>query len=587
MWTSLWSYAPTPEQLAYQEKKKAFARQVESLDQRINDQRPEDEDEEKLRAYMATTTNSSATTPSASNPSSATNPFSAPPISNVKDTAGPAPTPQGGNAIASTTPSISSFSIIPSVELDKALTECEGALQNFILKIDWLTLFPYHDEAKQAEEKGELELLQRKLEVARYNLISKVGPYRPLDPTLLFPSQIPRIVVPALQEKKGSDELIASVAYKEEGAGLGSFDLLDLGFCERMMRESNAMAFWTELVERRGVFAAYWGFRKTSKNRHVVLSPSLKGVTLNHAAGSFAFLYALVKQAIEPVVSAQAEKERKVRVSLRPRSCKLFSYCMDDIGMSDHFHHKPETGLAINICLGRDFHGANLIINDDSGARLSVPQVAGRALVYRADATVTTETITGGERYNMVIYCDVKEEFIPHDEASSGVSEPLGQTGDATFLGLPEPLKHRILGYLSLDDLNALTLTSNALFKLVTYQSLPVWERLCVEKQYPHVKDENWRRSFINGHKVQLLKRWRDQERKREQKKLFNEGMAEGYFMHDFDVMDRFEEENGGAKKRNPWKDGDPAAAAGSNYYGVGQDGLQMPPQMWNCCVLQ
>ncbi len=86
---------------------------------------------------------------------------------------------------------------------------------------------------------------------------------------------------------------------------------------------------------------------------------------------------------------------------------------------------------------------------------------------------------------------------------------------------------------------------------------------------------------------MQLLKRWRDQERKREQKKLFNEGMAEGYFMHDFDVMDRFEEENGGAKKRNPWKDGDPAAAAGSNYYGVGQDGLQMPPQMWNCCVLQ
>ncbi len=201
MWTSLWSYAPTPEQLAYQEKKKAFARQVESLDQRINDQRPEDEDEEKLRAYMATTTNSSATTPSASNPGSATNPFSAaPPISKAEDTAGPAPTPQGGgNAIASTTPSISSFSIIPSVELDKALTECEGALQNFILKIDWLTLFPYHDEAKQAEEKGELELLQRKLEVARYNLISKVGPYRPLDPTLLFPSQIPRIVVPALQ----------------------------------------------------------------------------------------------------------------------------------------------------------------------------------------------------------------------------------------------------------------------------------------------------------------------------------------------------------------------------------------------------
>lgn len=44
---------------------------------------------------------------------------------------------------------------------------------------------------------------------------------------------------------------------------------------------------------------------------------------------------------------------------------------------ADHFHHKPETGLAINICLGRDFHGANLIINDDSGARLSVPQVAG------------------------------------------------------------------------------------------------------------------------------------------------------------------------------------------------------------------
>ncbi len=70
----------------------------------------------------------------------------------------------------------------------------------------------------------------------------------------------------ANKEKKGSDELIASVAYKEEGAGLGSFDLLDLGFCERMMRESNAMAFWTELVERRGVFAAYWGTAQHTPN---------------------------------------------------------------------------------------------------------------------------------------------------------------------------------------------------------------------------------------------------------------------------------------------------------------------------------
>jgi hypothetical protein len=40
---------------------------------------------------------------------------------------------------------------------------------------------------------------------------------------------------------------------------VGSFDLLNLDFCERLMRESNAMAFWTELVERRGIFAAYWG----------------------------------------------------------------------------------------------------------------------------------------------------------------------------------------------------------------------------------------------------------------------------------------------------------------------------------------
>jgi hypothetical protein len=34
-----------------------------------------------------------------------------------------------------------------------------------------------------------------------------------------------------------------------------------------------------------------------------------------------------------------------------------------------------------------------------------------------------------------------------------------------------------------------------------------------------NMQNENWRRSFINGHKAQLLKRWRDQERKREQKK--------------------------------------------------------------------
>jgi hypothetical protein len=93
----------------------------------------------------------------------------------------------------------------------------------------------------------------------------------------------------------------------------------------------------------------------------------------------------------------------------------------------------------------------------------------------------------------MVVYCDVKEEFVPHDEASSAVAaahSPEQTAGDAstTLVGLPEPLKHRILGYLSLNDLNALNLTSDACFKLVTYQSLPVWERLCAERQYPHVQ---------------------------------------------------------------------------------------------------
>jgi hypothetical protein len=92
----------------------------------------------------------------------------------------------------------SSFSIIPSMALDKALGECESSLQNFVLKTDWNVLYPY-DEAKRAEEKAELELLQRQLDVARYNLIAKVGPYRTLDPTLLFPSQLPHFLAPALK----------------------------------------------------------------------------------------------------------------------------------------------------------------------------------------------------------------------------------------------------------------------------------------------------------------------------------------------------------------------------------------------------
>jgi hypothetical protein len=107
-----------------------------------------------------------------------------------------------------------------------------------------------------------------------------------------------------------------------------------------------------------------------------------------------------------------------------------------------------------------------------------------------------------------------------------------------------------------------------------------VWERLCHEKHYPHAQDENWRRSFANGHKVQLLKRWRDQERKREQKKLFNEGMAEGYFMHDFDIVDRFEE-NAASDKKKKRSQGDEDAS----FYGRGRDGLHAPHQVWNCCV--
>jgi hypothetical protein len=193
MWPSLWgNYAPTPEQLAYQEKKKAFARQVEALDQQINDQRPEDEDEEKLRVYAAAMANSPVVAPAASDPNGTTNPIDS-------QTPAAAPAAPASMRASAHAPSISNFSIIPSLELDKALTECEGALQNFILKVDWPTLFPYHDEAKLAEEKNELDLLQRKVDVARYNLISKVGPYRPLDPTLLFPSKVPQIVAPALQ----------------------------------------------------------------------------------------------------------------------------------------------------------------------------------------------------------------------------------------------------------------------------------------------------------------------------------------------------------------------------------------------------
>jgi hypothetical protein len=69
--------------------------------------------------------------------------------------------------------------------------------------------------------------------------------------------------------------------------------------------------------------------------------------------------------------------------------------------------------------------------------------------------------------------------------------------------------------------------------------------------------------------------------------RLFNEGMAEGYFMHDFDIVDRFDEENATDKKkrRSPWGDGQGDEDA--SFYGLGRDGLHAPHQMWNCCVLQ
>lgn len=109
-------------------------------------------------------------------------------------------------------------------------------------------------------------------------------------------------------------------------------------------------------------------------------------------------------------MSANAQKQRNVRVSLHPRSCEIYSYSMDDIGMcsccrpifnrlpcslpyiypltlGDSFPHKPESGLAINVCLGRDFSEANLIVEDESGTRLSLPQIPGtshNALLFQA-----------------------------------------------------------------------------------------------------------------------------------------------------------------------------------------------------------
>lgn len=136
----------------------------------------------------------------------------------------------------------------------------------------------------------------------------------------------------------------------------------------------------------------------------------------------------------------------------------------------------------------------------------------------------------------MIIYCDNKEEPIVGDSGKNMALLAQGQL----FLGLPDPVKQHVLKYLSLGDLSALTLTCNACFKLLTYQSLPLWEKLCLEKNYikapvlplpPNVtgmarrvkqatpQEENWRRAFINGQKLQLLKKWRDLEKKLQQKR--------------------------------------------------------------------
>jgi hypothetical protein len=566
MWPSLWSYAPTPEQLAFQQNKRDLEARIEALGQLIAKQRPEAEDEEKLRLLSAASlhagddsgTDDAPPTPLPSSRSSA----------HRKDDVRP-----------------SKACLIASQELEKELCECEKILHNFMIKINWNLLFPY-DGPQRAQQKRELDILHRDLQVVRYTFISKVGPYRPLDPTLLFPAQIPSNLDPALStrlsaSKKevqeldgggggGDDALLSAAAYKEEGPGVCSFNLLHPDFCDRLVYESNALAFWTQLVERRGICVAYRGFRSTSKNRRVTVPPGLNGVRLDPAVGSATFLNALVKQAIEPVVSAAAEKERRVRLSLHPSSAMAFSYSMDDIGMSDSSPNKPQRGLVIDICLGVDFTGANLLVIDHSNSRLSIPQIAGRAVVLNAENEMSTETITGGERYNLVIYCDVKEEPIrPQEEANQSAVEDKA----AMFLGMPEHLMHHIMDYLSLNDLRSLTLTSFALHKLITERSTPFWERLCSGK-YLRGQDEDWRIAFMNGHKALIVAKWREQERKREQKKLFHEGMTEGYFLFDFD---RFEDDFPRSRR----------IPSSTNADEAGEAHVQIPYQVWTCCVLQ
>lgn len=61
--------------------------------------------------------------------------------------------------------------------------------------------------------------------------------------------------------------------------------------------------------------------------------------------------------------------------------------------------------------------------------------------------------------------------------------------------------------------------------------------------------------------------------------------------MHDFDMVERYEQEYAAQnKKRNPLRAGEGDAEGDGNgnmYYGLGEDGFQAPHQMWNCCVLQ
>lgn len=71
--------------------------------------------------------------------------------------------------------------------------------------------------------------------------------------------------------------------------------------------------------------------------------------------------------------------------------------------------HYDTSDVTLNVCLGGDFAGGELVLYDEDAERFTLEQSIGRAVIHRGSHLHRAKPLTRGTRTNLVLWCAGKK----------------------------------------------------------------------------------------------------------------------------------------------------------------------------------